>query len=259
MIRSRTVRLAATAVLGAAVLAGTTGCGGPMQAGAAVVADGNRTTDRDIQARVADLQKVDAQYGAEISKIQQAAAGNGGGPATTAPAPDQVKQIIDEALWARAAAMIGATTTPQDDKAQLENLAQSAAQALTATGQKVAGSTEDKVSILAQSFGMNLAPSGVAGYVHTSALQNAVIKTEAAKLNVDPSTISQPGPLVTAIQQLLAKAAAEASLKVSPRYASGVSLDPQTLTMSLAPATPAWVKAGAEQKAAAAPPVQPQS
>lgn len=259
MIRTRTVRLAAVAVLGSAVLAGTAGCGsGPMQAGAAVVVDGNRVSDGEVQSRVTQIQDIGSRYAADISKIQQAASANGATAASPNVAQDQVKQIVDEAVWAKAAALVGAKATAADDAAQLQQLVASAGQAFQQTGLPSSGSAEDRISVLAQSFGVNLAPGGVADYVHTSALQNAVIKAVAAKLNVDPSTISQPGPLATAVQQLVAQAAAAVKTKVSPRYGNGASLNPQTLSMDLGSVTPAWVRVAPAPQAAATAPAQPQ-
>lgn len=259
MIRSRTVRLAAIAVLGSAVLAGTTGCGGPKEAGVAVTVDGTSTTDRQIQDRVAAMQKVDDQYGAEIAKIQQAAAGSGGGQAKTDPGRDQVAQLIDVAVWNRVAAMVGVSATAKQDHAEFENLAGSAAGAFTAIGATVQDTNEVKASILLQGYAHNIAPAGVADFAHMSLLQNAVIMAVAQKMNVDPSTINQPGPLYSAVEQLVAKALSETSVKVSPRYTTaGVLVNPQTLTSELDTAPPAWVRVAPTAAAPAADQQQPQ-
>jgi hypothetical protein len=247
VIRSRTVRLAATAVLGTAVLAGTSACGsGPMKAGAAAVIDGHRVSDNEIQSRVSEVQNINAEYAAQISKIQAAIAASGSSPSAPSPdvARDQVNLMVNEALWVKAAQLSSATATSQDDATQVQALSSQADQAYQAAGLPATGSVPDRVSVTLAAEGANIPPSGVNDLAHISALQNAVVKAVAAKLNVDPSTINQQGPLLTAVEQLVTQAgkAVEGDTTVSPRYASSATLNPQSLSMVLGSATPSWVR-----------------
>lgn len=263
MIRSRTVRLAAIAVLGSAVLAGTTGCGGTREAGAAVVVGGDRVTDRQIQDRVAELQTFQAAHAADIAKIQQVAVASGY-PTAGDPSRAQVKDVVDEALWTKAAALDGVTVTAQNDGKVVQDMTAAIPKNLASVQIVLPPnlSSTAMISIWVQGLGTDLVPSRVPAFVHVLALEQAVAAAEAAKIGptTDPTTFTQPGALNTAVQQLLTRAAAQLSVKVSPRYATSVSLVSQALGMELASSTPAWVRPGTDQQAAvpAAPQGQPQ-
>lgn len=249
MIRSRTVRLASVAVLGCAVLAGTAGCGnGPMKAGAAAVIDGQRVSDNDIQSRVTAIHAFGAQHAVEIAKIKAAIVASGSAPAAPSPdvAREQVGQLVTAAEWEKAAQLAGATVTAQNDQDALAAfVTQTQTDAAYAAAKLPAdGSMQERIAVVAQAAGVSLGPGDILGIVHNNATRSAVVVALAAKLNVDPTSGAQPGPLQTALQQLVTKAAAEvaAGTSLSPRYGSVASLDQQTGDMSIGSVTPAWVR-----------------
>jgi hypothetical protein len=256
VIRSRTARLVSAAVVGSAVLAGTSACGsGPMKAGAAAMVGGHRISDTDLQSRVAEVQDLEARHAAEIAKIQAAVAAAGGSaPATNiVGAPDQLRQLLLDQMWVKAAALVGASAGTQADGAEMKALTDWADGRYKAAGLPTGDPAAERIAVSAQAAGQNIAPSGVQSVAHDNALEKAIITALAAKLNVDPSSISQPGPLGTAMNQLVVEAAKEVSAEttLSPRYGTTASLDLQTGNLDLGSTTPAWVRIPSADKPAA--------
>jgi hypothetical protein len=236
VIRFRTARtrLLATAVLGGAVLAGATGCGSPMQAGAAVVVDGTRTTDAQIQAEVAQATALQAKYGDPSPT------------SATDLAREQVNWVVLTGLYDQAAAGLGVTPSAADVAQAKTVLVQDARQNIAGQLKAFNGSDDEAVSLnlmMSQQSPTNIAPSGVATLSRLEADYEAVSKALSAKPGVTAET------LPTVRQTYLVEVAKKLHPKVSPRYGN---FDAAKLGVSAA--TPAWIRKA--PAAAAAPLVQ---
>jgi hypothetical protein len=212
VIHARSARLAAVAVLGGAVALATTACGGPMQAGAAAVVQGQRTSDRDVQSDVAAYVRL-----AEANGVTEPGGTTDQERASLAGA--QIGFLVQDALWQKVADDLGVKLDAGAD-AQLDaNLVQ---ETRAAVGPQFHGSDNEAVALaFAKSQNANgLSPNLVPVFVHYQALIRAVVADQAAKLHVSADT-SDPnaGPaLQKAIVPMLDKAAKEIDVKISPRY-----------------------------------------
>jgi hypothetical protein len=220
-IRTARARLLAAAVLGTAVLVGTTGCGGPMQAGAAVVVDGTRTSDTQIQNAVAQAAAVQTKYG---------------DPAPTAAdqlAREQVNWIVLADLYDKAAASLGVTPAAADVAQAKSVLVQDARQNVSGQIRNFDGSDDEAVSLnlMMSSQPTNIAPSGVATLARLQADYEAVSKALSARPGVTADTLPQVR------QAYLVDIAKELNPKVSPRYGAF-----DTAKLGVAAATPAWIR-----------------
>ncbi|NUR29110.1 MAG: hypothetical protein HOV83_25270, partial [Catenulispora sp.] len=208
----------AVVVLGGAVALATSACGGPMQAGAAAVVQGQRTSDRDVQSRSAAFVSLLVKNGA----AQESDISDG---TRAAVAKAQVSQLVRTAVWQRAADDLGlAVGADADAKVRGELVGK----ARTELGKNFHGSDDEAVALAdAQTQNASaLAPSGVPAFIHYQALYQAVINGEAAKLHVSPDLTAQTGPqLQQGVVAALDKAAKEIDVKISPRYGD---YDPDT-------------------------------
>jgi hypothetical protein len=211
MIQARSVRLAAVIVLGGAVALATSACGGPMQAGAAAVVDGQRTTDKTIQDQVASIVTLDQRF-----NVTQAAATDAD---RAGYAQTQLSLLVQQALWQRAADDTGVSVTAADDAKVGSTLVEEARSSL---GKGFPGSDDEAVAVAVanpqNSSPLSLAPSNVALFSHIQALYLAVINGMAKKLNVDPNDQNGSQALGAALNPVMAKAAKEIDYKISPRY-----------------------------------------
>ena len=239
MIHARSVRLAAVVVLGGAVALATSACGGPMQAGAAAVVQGQRTTDATVQAQVASIvslvQKNNLAQG-DITDAQRASL-----------AKAQINLLVQQAVWQRVADDQGVRVTAADDAKEHNNLVEQARASLG--GAQFTGSDNEAVALAdAESQSSSgLAPSTVPVYTHIQALVTAVVGNQANKLRVDPNDQNSLPALQSAILPMLSKAATEINVKISPRYGS---FDPKTRQIVAAQAS--WIRPTAAQLSAAA-------
>jgi hypothetical protein len=240
MIQARSVRLAAVIVLGGAVALATSACGGPMQAGAAAVVQGQRTTDATVQDQVASIvslvQKNNLQQG-DITDAQRAAL-----------AKAQINLLVQEAVWQKTADDQGVTVTPAADAKERNSLVEQARASLG--GAQFAGSDNEAVALAdaeSQQSSSGLAPSTVPVYTHIQALVTAVIDDQAKKLKVDPNDQNSLPALQSAILPMLSKAAGQINVKISPRYGS---FDPAS--RQIVAAQTSWIRPTAAQIAAAA-------
>jgi hypothetical protein len=239
VIRTRTARLLTTAVLGSAVLAGTPGCGGPMQAGAAVIVDGNRVTDGQIQTQVAQVSALQTKYGDPQP------------PAADALAREQVNWIVLAGAYDKAAASLGVTPSA-------EALAQTHAQMVTEARQQVKaqlstfdGSDDEAIalSLMMGQSPIDVAPAGIPTMVRLQADYAAITKQLAAKPGATQTTVTSDW------SALLASTAPHVDVTVSPRYGTYdvARLAAQTAPLTTAP--PSWIR-GAATPATPAPPAQ---
>ncbi|GAA1951344.1 hypothetical protein [Catenulispora subtropica] len=241
MIQARSVRLAAVVVLGGAVALATTACGGPMQAGAAAVVEGQRTTDRQVQSQVEGFVSLLVDNHAAQESVFTTSA-------RSVVAKSQVSHLVDEAVWQRAADDLGLTVGPDADAQKRAALVTAARQELPSRFPNFHGSDNEAVALydaLSQNSYI-VAPSGVPAYVHYKALYDSVIAGQAAKLHV-PSDLTVPstGPqLRQALVETLTKAAKEIDVKVSPRYGSYDSGSGQVVA-----AATSWIRPTKEQLA----------
>jgi hypothetical protein len=189
-----------------------------MQAGAAAVVQGQRTSDRDVQSRsaafVALLENNGAAQESDFTEGTRAAV-----------AKAQISQLVRTAVWQRAADDLGVAVGADADAKMRGELVGSARAQL---GKDFHGSDDEAVA-LADSQAQNasaLAPSGVPAFVHYRALYEAVLTGESTKLHENPDVNGQPSPqLQQAVIALLDKAAKEIDVKISPRYGD---YDPKT-------------------------------
>ncbi|MFL6113530.1 MAG: hypothetical protein ACJ786_19530 [Catenulispora sp.] len=240
MVHARSVRLAAVIVLGGAVALAATGCGGPMQAGAAAVIQGERTSDRDVQSDVASVvsmvERAGLTQGAGVSDSQRAAL-----------AKAQISLLVQEAMWQKVADDLGVSVGPDADAKQYSVLVTSARATL---GAKFTGSDNEAVALadIETQQASGVAPSVVPVFVHTKALANAVVTSQATQLGIDPNANANDGSgqkLQDAIGALLQKAAAEIDVKVSPRYGA---FDPKN--GQIVQAATSWIRSTNDQLAA---------
>ena len=239
MIHARSVRLAAVIVLGGAVALATSACGGPMQAGAAAVVQGQRTTDATVQDQVASIvslvQHNNLQQG-DITDAQRASL-----------AKAQINLLVQQAVWQRVADDHGVVVSAADDAKEHTCLVEQARASLG--GAQFTGSDNEAVALAdAESQSSSgLAPSTVPIYTHLQSLVTAVISDQAGKLHVDPNDQNSLPALQAAILPMLSKAATEINVKISPRYGS---FDPAT--RQIVAAQTSWIRPTAAQIAAAA-------
>ena len=239
MIQARSVRLAAVIVLGGAVALATSACGGPMQAGAAAVVQGQRTTDATIQDQVASLvslvQKDNPQQAA-ITDAQRAGFSQA-----------QVSLLVQEAIWQKAADDQGLSVTAAAD-AQVRTILVEQDRAGLG-GAQFNGSDNEAVALadLHSQQPSYLSPSDVPGFIHMQAAINAVVNNLGTKLHLNPNDQNAVPALRAALQPILGRAADEIKVKISPRYGS---YDPAQ--RGLVAAQTAWIRPTAAQIAAAA-------
>ncbi|MFD0639083.1 hypothetical protein ACFQ9X_53370 [Catenulispora yoronensis] len=195
-----------------------------MQAGAAAVVQGQRTSDRDIQSQVAAYETLRTDNG-----LTQNAAPTDADRAQVARA--QINFLVQTAVWQKVADGLGVTVGPADDAKLRSTVVEETRSAL---GPDFHGSDNEAVSLaFAKTQQPNyLAPSAVPGWVHYQALIKAVVADEAAKLKVDPELNDQASQ--TAMQQavipLLDQAAKEIDVKISPRYGTFDAASRQLVT-----------------------------
>ena len=247
MIRTRNVRFAASLVLGAAVLAGTTGCGGPMQAGAAAVIQGERTTDAQVQTNVSQIVALAEKHGLATDATFTDAERAGLGRA-------QISLLVQQAVWQRAADDLHLTVTADQDAKVKASIV---ADARAALGPGFSGS--DAEAVATQDFvnsqqgnAVGLAPGSLNVLAHTEALYEVVVANQANKLGVSPGV--QSPELQSALIALLGKAAQEINVKISPRYGTY-----DAALRRVKPAHDPWLKPTDAQLAAAAAALQQQS
>jgi hypothetical protein len=246
VIHARSVRLAAVVVIGGAVALATTACGGTMQAGAAAVVQGHRTTDGEVQSEVTSYISL-----LEGNGVVQAA--NVTDAARVSVAKSQLELRVQQAVLQKTADDLGLTVGPDADAKVRGALVDSARQALGATFH---GSDNEAVSLFfaqQQQGAMDLAPSVVPTYVHFDALRTAIVDAEVAKLKVDPNTNQGQAALQSAINPLVAKAVNEVDIRISPRYGTYDLSKLQFLTTP-----PSWMRPTEDQAAAQAQQQQPQ-
>ena len=238
MIHASPVRLAAVVVLGGAVALATSACGGPMQAGAAAVVQGQRTTDATVQDQVSSIislvQKNNLQQG-DVTDAQRAAL-----------AKAQISLLVEQALWQRAADDEGLEVTSADDAKEQSALVEQ--DRATLGGKQFTGSDNEAVALAdAESQSASgLAPSTVPIYAHVQALIRAVVDEQAAKAHLDPNDQNNVPALQSALQPVLVKAAGEIKVKISPRYGQ---FDASTAQVVAAQAS--WIRPTKAQIAAA--------
>ena len=238
MIHARSVRLAAVIVLGGGVALATSACGGPMQAGAAAVVQGQRTTDATIQKQVASIVSL-VQHNnpqqVDINDAQRASL-----------AKAQINLLVQQAVWQKVADDQGVTVTAAADAKEHGSLVEQARAALG--GAQFTGSDNEAVALAdAESQSSSgLAPSTVPIYTHIQALVTAVIDQQAKKLGVNPEDQNSLPALQRAILPMLSKAATQIDVKISPRYGS---FDPAT--RQIVAAKTSWIRPTAAQIAAA--------
>ncbi|NUR62605.1 MAG: hypothetical protein HOV87_28705 [Catenulispora sp.] len=212
MIHARSVRLAAVAVLGGAVALATSACGGPMQAGAAAVVQGQRTSDRDLQSDVAAYVRL-----AEANGVAEPGSTTDQERASLANA--QIGFLVQNALWQKVADDLGVKIGADADAELDSTLVQ---ETRAAVGPQFHGSDNEAVALaFAKSQSANgLSPGLVPVFVHYQALIKAVIANQAAKLHVaaDTQDPTAAPALQKAIVPMLDKAAKEIDVKISPRY-----------------------------------------
>jgi hypothetical protein len=237
VIRSRTVRVAATAVLGLTATAALSGCGGPMQAGTAVIVNGHRTSDGQVQSQVAEL-VVLAQRNGVPDAVPNAGI-----------AQAQVNVILQGAIWQQLVNDLGLTVTPQALAKVRVGMIQSARQSLTGFS-----GTDDQAIALGDAESQNpndVAPTQVSVFVQTQADINAVVAAESPKLKItDLTDPASQQKLQAAVLPLLDIAAGELKITVSPRYGTYDARQRGVVT-----ALPAWIR----QSAASQPATQPQA
>lgn len=221
MIRNRTTKLAVAAVLSTAVLAGC----GTMQAGAALVIGGQRTTDGEIQSQVAEIVGLRAAQGAPST-------------ATAALAQAQVSQLVQLAVLRNVADQLGVTVTPAVANAEKANLVGEARKALPNVG-----GTDDHVLGVAlatlgtQSSGQfDVAPSTIGDFLTTQALVTQVQAAEASKLNVTLDGGAGSQKANAALAPLVAAAVAQLKPVVSPRYGTF-----DLASTQIVPLAPGWI------------------
>jgi hypothetical protein len=242
VIQARSVRLAAVIVLGGAVALATSACGGPMQAGAAAVVQGQRTTDATVQSQVASIVSLAQHNGlqqGDVSDAQRAAL-----------AKAQISLLVQQAVWQKVADGLGLTVGAGADAKAHSTLV---TQARAELGKQFTGSDNEAVALVdAESQNSaGLAPSAVPTYSHIQALYTAVADNQAGKLGIDPNDQNNGPALQQAIGPLLAKAATEINVKVSPRYGTF-----NAATLQLVAAQNSWIRPTAAQIAAANQPAQ---
>lgn len=236
MVHARSVRLAAVIVLGGAVALASTACGGPMQAGAAAVIQGQRTSDRDVQSEVASvvsmIERAGLTQGAAISDSQR-----------TALAKAQIRLLVQEATLQKAADDLGVTVGPEADAEEHSVLVTSARASL---GSKFTGSDNEAVALadIQSQQASGVAPSVVPVFTHIEALKTAIVSSEVARLGIKSKADDPSGQkLEQAIGALVQKAATEVDVNVSPRY--GVVFDPKT--GQVVDASTSWIRPTEDQ------------
>lgn len=240
MIHARSVRLAAVIVLGGAVALSTSACGGPMQAGAAAVVEGQRTTDATVQDQVASIIAMDQRF-----KLTQDTPTDA---ERASMAQTQLSMLVQQAVWQKAADDLGLTVTAAD-VAQAHS-----AQVESARGElnkNFPGSDNEAVAIALanpqSSSPLTLAPGNVPMFSHIEALYLAVVNSLAKKLNVDPNDQNSASALNAALGPVMLKAAKEIDYKISPRYGT---FDPASNKFLTGRDT--WIRPTDKQLAAAA-------
>jgi hypothetical protein len=237
---ARSVRLAAVIVLGGAVALATSACGGPMQAGAAAVVQGQRTTDATVQDQVASIVSLVEKNGLTQGDITDAQ--------RSALAKAQINLLVQQAVWQKVADDQGVSVTAADDAKEHITLVEQARASLA--GAKFTGSDNEAVALAdaeSQQNSSGVAPASVPVYSHIQALVTAVINAEATKLHVDPNDQNSLTALQGAIMPMLSKAATEINVRISPRYGS---FDPAT--RQIVAAQTSWIRPTKAQIAAAA-------
>lgn len=245
MIHARSVRLATVIILGGAVALATSACGGPMQAGAAAVIDGQRVTDATIQNQVASIVAMDQRYAG--------AQGDATDAGRTQFAQAQIQLLMQQALWQKAADDQGITVTAADDAKVHSSLVKDSRQFM---GKQFTGSDNEAVAIAvasqssqqgqSPSTAIYMAPSSVGVYTHLSALANAVQADLIKKANIDVTDPNAQQAFDAALAPVLAKASKEIDYKISPRYGNF------DLTAEKFAATQnAWIRLTKDQQTAA--------
>ncbi|ACU69145.1 lipoprotein [Catenulispora acidiphila DSM 44928] len=240
MIQARSVRLAAVIVLGGAVALATSACGGPMQAGAAAVVQGQRTTDATVQDQVASIVSL-----VQHNNLQQ---GDVTDEERSALAKAQINLLVQQAVWQKVADDNGVKVTAADDAKEHSALVEQARGSLQGT--KFTGSDNEAVALAdaeSQQNSSGLAPSSVPVYSHIQALVTAVIDDQATKLRVDPNDQNSLPALQGAILPMLSKASTQIDVKISPRYGSF-----DASTRQVVAAQTSWIRPTKAQVAAAA-------
>jgi hypothetical protein len=238
VVHARSVRLAAVIVLGGAVALATTACGGPMQAGAAAVVQGERTSDRDVQSEVASV----------VSLVERAGLTQGGvtDSQRAALAKAQISLLVEVAKLQKVADDLGVTVGPDADAEERGILVRSAR---TSLGPKFTGSDNEAVALadIQTQRASGVAPSVVPVFTHIQALKNAIATNQAAQLHIDLNALDAKSAqkLDDAIQALEQKAAGEIDVKVSPRYGA---FDPEK--GDIFGATTSWIRPTKDQLAA---------
>ncbi|NUP50731.1 MAG: hypothetical protein HOW97_25985 [Catenulispora sp.] len=238
MIHARSVRLATVIVLGGAAALATTACGGPMQAGAAVVVQGQRTSDRDVQSEVASYITM-----SEANKLVQPGGTTDQERANTAKA--QIGLRVQQALWQKAADDLGLTVGPDADAKLTATLVEETRSAL---GPTFHGSDNEAVALAfaksQQYHDTLLSPATVPMFVRQQVLVEAVVSAEAAKLKVSPN-LQDPttGQVLGAgVMRVLTQADKEIDVKIAPRYGA---FDLQQL--AVVATTDSWIRPGKAQ------------
>lgn len=210
-----------------------------MQAGAAAVVQGQRTTDATVQNQVASIvslvQRNDVQQG-DITDAQRASL-----------AQAQINLLVQQAVWQKVADDQGVTVSAADDAKEHTTLVEQARSELG--GAHFTGSDNEAVALAdAESQSSSgLAPSAVPVYTHLQSLVTAVVSDQAGKLHVDPNDQSSLPALQKAILPLLSRAAGQIDVKISPRYGSF-----DAATRQIVAAKTSWIRPTAAQIAAAA-------
>ena len=240
MIQARSVRLAAVIVLGGATALATSACGGPMQAGAAAVVQGQRTTDATVQDQVASIVSMDQRFGVAQGDITDAG--------RTALAQTQISLLVQQAVWQKAADDQGVTVTAADDAKIHTSLVE---QARSELGTQFTGSDNEAVAVAVgssqNSSPLYIAASSVPVFSHIQALYFGVVDSLAKKLNVDPNDQASATALNAALAPVMSKASSEVHYKISPRYGTFDPASGKFLT-----AQNAWIRQTKAQIAAAA-------
>jgi len=204
-----------------------------MQAGAAAVVQGQRTTDRDVQGQVASYTALEQRYGfpALTSSPDQEGA---------VLAKAQINLLVQQAVWQKVADDTG-VKVPADGDAKERSALNSAAR--SAVGKGFTGSDDEAVTVaIAESQNPSgLSPQSVSTYIHLQVVSQAVIDDQAAKLKVDPNSQAGSTALRPVIVPLLTKAAHDINVRISPRYgaydASTIQLVPEDTRGSGRPRT----------------------
>lgn len=245
MIHARSVRLATVIVLGGAVALATSACGGPMQAGAAAVVDGQRVTDATIQNQVASIISMDQHFGAPQGDVTDAE--------RTQFAQSEIKLLVQQAIWQKAADDEGVKVTAADDAKQHSSMVEDARQYL---GKQFNGSDNEAVAIYIANqtsqqsqnpdAAIYLAPSDVGVYTHLSGLAYTVRLELVKKAHIDVNDPNASQALQAALGPVLTKAIKEVDYKISPRYGT---FDPTAVTFT--DAQNSWMRLTKAQQTAA--------